>query len=146
MAPTVHFVGDLVQVNPMFASPKDKGVVWEVTAVPGGRRRNVSVQRLDSPDTVGDAAPSVFIGKDHPAWVGTKDDATLRATKVTAPDLTVGMVITVPRYTGLYVVTGVTNGKARAHRLGGSPDGKYLTGILAASATIIPLAELADHL
>lgn len=139
---------ELVQISPLHASKAQRGVVWIVTAPPGYPSRNstkVKVRQLADPTQEGSGDPAAFIGIDHPAWVGSRDEATLRATEVAAPELAVGQVIDVPRR-GLYVVTGITNGKARAHKLGGSDDGKYLTGIIAASVTVIPVAELAARL
>jgi hypothetical protein len=149
---TPEFTFDqLVQINPMFAKPAQRGVVYEVTAPVGYPNRNstkVNVARLDNPAEVGAGKPQLFIGLDHPSWVGSRDEAALRAAKVVAPELAIGMVVKLKnsKDTKLYVIVGETGGKFRAYALGGSTDGKYLRGLVAGVVTIVPLSELAAQL
>jgi hypothetical protein len=133
----------LVQVNPTPGARKYHGIVYVVT---GQGRGKLHVQALTDPTQTLSGDPRGFIGTDNPAWIGERDEATLYASRVEAPDLAVGMVVKVPGRPGLWVITGGANGKYRAHTLGGSTDGKYLTGINPATATVIPLADLASHL
>lgn len=142
----VPFFGtdQLVQVNPAHAPKKYHGVVYTVTS--RGRTGKLNVAALAAPSDTLTGDPRGFIDITHPAWIGTRDEAVLRATTVTVPDLQIGMVVKVPRDSKLWVITGESGGKYRAFELGGSTDGRYLRGINPASATIIPLAELADHL
>lgn len=148
--PTPTFAFDqLVQINPRFAKPAQRGVVFEVTApvgYPTRRSTTVDVARLDNPAETGSGQPGLWIGIDHPDWVGTRDEAALRATKPAVPDLQIGQVITMSGDTTLYVVVGQSGDKYRAYALGGSTDGRYLRGINPAAATVIPLSELASHL
>lgn len=139
-----YFADDqLVQVNPTTGTGKYRGIVYVVT---GQARGKLQVQALTDPAQTLSGDPRGFIGTDNPAWIGNRNEGELYAQRVEAPDLRVGMVVQVPGRTGLWVLTGETNGKYRAHTLGGSTDGKYLAGINPATATVIPLADLASHL
>lgn len=135
--------GDLVQINPLYASKDQLGLVFEVTPSRGAK---VHVKQVTDPakTLTGDARG--FIGIGHRAWVGTRDLDEIAATAVAVPDLKVGQVITMASRPGLWVVTGETNGSYRAYQLGGSTDGRYVRGINPATATVIPLTELASHL
>jgi hypothetical protein len=133
----------LVQVNPTNSPAKYHGIVYVVTAHARGK---LHVQALTDPTQILSGSDRGFIGTDHSAWIGSRNEGELYASRVEAPDLAVGMVVKVPGRPGLWVVTGGANGKYRAHMLGGSTNGKYLTGINPATATVIPLADLASHL
>lgn len=142
----VPFFGtdQLAQVNPAHAPKKYHGIVYVV--VSRGRTGKLNVAELANPANTLTGDPRGFIEITHPAWIGTRDETVLRATTVEAPDLQIGMVVKVPRDTKLWVITGEAGGKYRAFELGGSTDGRYLRGINPATVTVIPLAELAQHL
>lgn len=133
----------LVQVNPTPGSRKYHGIVYVVT---GQGRGKLHVRALTDPAATLSGDPRGFIGTDNPAWIGNRNEGELYASRVEAPDLAVGQVVKLARDTKLWVITGETGGKYRAHELGGSTDGKYMRGINPATATVIPLADLASHL
>lgn len=137
------YADQLVQVNPTPGAKKYHGIVYVVTARGRGK---LHVQALTDPAVVLSGDPRGFIDINHPAWIGERDEAKLRDQQVIAPELAVGQVVKLARDTKLWVITGETGGKYRAHELGGSTDGKYMRGINPATATVIPLADLASHL
>lgn len=133
----------LVQVNPTQSPAKYHGIVYVVVSHARGK---LHVQALTDPTQTLSGDSRGFIGNDHTAWIGNRNEGELYAQRVEAPDLAVGQVVKLARDTRLWVITGETNGKYRAVTLGGSTDGKYMRGINPATATVIPLADLASHL
>lgn len=124
-------VDDLVQIDPLVG--KFSGQVFRVTAVPGGRRKNVSAVPVSGSGQGVKGDPTLFVLPGDSRWVPTDRNvetppvATLVAYE--SPRLVLGSVFRIHGRDGLWVALGETAGKWRAAKLGGD-DNRYLRGVV----------------